>query len=79
MFSAARKMLQWSAFCGEIMYQKFKTNIIDNYGEKGDKWLERLDDTVQNLAEKWSLTSLEAFPNLTFNYVASALRGAEKV
>lgn len=57
----------------------FKTNIIDNYGEKGDKWLERLDDTVQNLAEKWSLTSLEAFPNLTFNYVASALRGAEKV
>lgn len=28
MFSAARKMLQWSAFYGEIMYQKFKTNIL---------------------------------------------------
>ena len=77
--SFARKMLQWSAFCGEIMYQKFKTNIIDNYGEIGREWLECLGDKVRNLAAKWNLTNLEVFPNLTFNYVASASREAEKV
>lgn len=52
----------------------FKNNIVDNYGETGREWLNSLEDTVQKLAAKWSLTNLEAFPNLTFNYVASALR-----
>lgn len=57
----------------------FKTNIIDNYGERGSEWLDGLGARVRNLAEKWNLTNLEVFPNLTFNYVSSASRGAERV
>jgi len=57
----------------------FKNNIIDNYGEKGRLWLNKLEITVRDLAKKWNLTNIEAFPNLTFNYVASALRGSVTV
>ena len=57
----------------QIFPSTFKTNIIDNYGEKGYAWLNNLEDTVQRLAAKWNLTNLEAFPNLTFNCVVSAL------
>jgi len=53
----------------------FKNNVIDNYGETGYKWLDDLDDTVRFLSAKWNLTNLADFPNLTFNYVVSALRG----
>ena len=53
----------------------FKNNIIDNYGEVGCDWLRNLGDTVRELAAKWNLTNLKTFPNLTFNYVVSALRG----
>ena len=53
----------------------FKNNVIDNYGETGYKWLDDLDDTVRFLSAKWNLTNLKTFPNLTFNYVVSALRG----
>ena len=52
----------------------FKNNIINHYGEEGSEWLSGLGDTVRYLATKWNLTNLETFPNLTFNYVASALR-----
>lgn len=52
----------------------FKNNIINHYGEEGSEWLRGLGDTVRYLATKWNLTNLETFPNLTFNYVASALR-----
>ena len=63
----------------QIFPSIFKTNIIDNYGETGREWLNGLGDTVQDLAAKWNLTDLEIFPNLTFNYVASAIRDAVPV
>ena len=50
----------------------FKNNIIDIHGERGQKWLESLDDIVQNLAKKWNLSNFKPFPNLTYNYVLSA-------
>ena len=55
----------------EKFSETFRNNIVDLYGEKGQKWLESLDDIVQNLAEKWNLSHLKAFSNLTYNYVLS--------
>ena len=52
----------------------FKNNIIDINGEKGRKWLESLDGIVGDLTKKWNLSNLEVFPNLTFNYVLSAVK-----
>lgn len=52
----------------------FKNNIIDINGEKGRKWLESLDDIVSDLTKKWNLSNLKVFPNLTFNYVLSAVK-----
>lgn len=49
---------------------KFKRNISGLYGEKGDKWLTDLPETVAKIAEKWSLKIGKAFPNLSFNFVA---------
>ena len=59
----------------QIFPSTFKNNIINNYGEIGCGWLRKLGDTVRELAAKWNLTNLKTFPNLTFNYVVSALRG----
>ncbi len=67
------------SFVGIDVYRSltstFRSNIINNYGETGREWLNNLEYVVRELAAKWNLTNLKAFPNLTFNYVASALRG----
>lgn len=55
----------------EKFSETFRNNIVDLRGEQGQKWLESLDDIVQNLAKKWNLSHLKAFSNLTYNYVLS--------
>ena len=76
--SIRKNIRRWGELTGDCMKylpSTFKNNIVDNYGEKGREWLERLGDRVQNLSAKWNLTNFETFPNLTFNYVVSALSG----
>jgi streptomycin 6-kinase len=52
----------------------FRRTIIELYGETGRVWLDRLPLLLDALAESWSLTVLPPFPNLTYNYVAPAIR-----
>ncbi len=52
----------------------FRRTIIELYGESGSIWLNRLPSLLDTLAESWSLTILPPFPNLTYNYVAPAIR-----
>ncbi len=52
----------------------FRRTIIELYGETGNIWLDRLPSLLSTLAEAWSLTVLPPFPNLTYNYVAPAIR-----
>lgn len=52
----------------------FRRTIIELYGETGNNWLDRLPSLISTLAEAWSLTVLPPFPNLTYNYVAPAMR-----
>jgi streptomycin 6-kinase len=48
--------------------------VVDVYGDDGAAWLARLPDTIADYARRWSLTVLPPFPNLSYNYVAPALR-----
>lgn len=52
----------------------FSRTIIECYGEPGRAWLERLPSLLAEIAESWSLTILPPFSNLTYNYVAPAIR-----
>jgi streptomycin 6-kinase len=54
--------------------EAFSRTIIERYSESGNIWLERLPSLLDALAESWSLTILPPFPNLTYNYVAPAIR-----
>src|SRR5436309_3519426 len=48
--------------------------IGETFGERGREWLQRLPTLLTECADRWSLTVLPPFPNLTFNYVAPVLR-----
>jgi streptomycin 6-kinase len=48
---------------------EFTDNIISIHGEIGRKWLDNLNNIVADLAQRWNLTKLKPFDNLTFNYV----------
>lgn len=48
-------------------------NITDVHGVTGTAWLAALPDLLAVCAQRWSLTLLPAFPDLSYNYVAPAL------
>jgi len=48
--------------------------IVDLYEAEGVAWLDRLPDTIASYARRWSLTVFPPFPNLSYNYVAPAVR-----
>ena len=52
----------------------FTDNITNIHGEIGREWLNNLDTIVSDLAERWNLTNLKPFENLTFNYVLSGFQ-----
>ncbi len=53
--------------------KKFVENTIALCGDKGEKWLDDLPDTISALEKKWSITAGKHFRNLSYNYVANAL------
>jgi streptomycin 6-kinase len=52
----------------------FARTIIELHGAAGAGWLERLPSLIARCEERWSLEVKPPFPELSFNYVASALR-----
>ncbi len=52
--------------------QTLTENMLNAHGEYGQKWLDNLSKTVQILATKWNLHSLQPIENMTWNYVAKA-------
>jgi streptomycin 6-kinase len=61
--------------------ETFARTIIDVYEADGVAWLERLPATIADCARRWSLSVAPPVPNLSYNYVAPAIRsdGAEVV
>ena len=61
--------------------ERFKQTVSTTWGEPGALWLRGLPGLLEDCARRWSLTLAPPFPNLTFHYVAPAMRadGTEAV
>ncbi len=59
----------------------FAARMTALYGPDGAAWLERLPALLAHYERRWSLTILPPFANLSYNYVAPAIRadGSEAV
>ena len=54
--------------------QTFQQNITSIYGAQGQTWLKQLPCIIEKLSLQWQLSHIQPVSNLTFNYVAKALR-----
>jgi streptomycin 6-kinase len=52
----------------------FVKNFTDLNGDAGKVWLEQLPQMIKRLEQRWNMKVLEHFPNLTYNFVAPAVR-----
>ena len=61
--------------------ERFVQTVRATWGEWGAQWLAALPNLLTDCARRWSLTLAPPFPNLTFHYVAPAVRadGTEAV
>lgn len=51
-----------------------ESNITNLFASKGQKWLDNIPNIVSKLADKWVLANVTPVSNMTFNYVAKAIR-----
>jgi streptomycin 6-kinase len=58
---------------------EFISNIRGVFRERGDAFLASLAVSIAEASVKWNLTDVESAPTLSYNYVAFADRGEEKV
>lgn len=58
----------------EPLSKQFRSTITNVFGETGRAWLEGLPELIETVARRWSLQVLEAFPELSYNYVLRVVR-----
>lgn len=56
-----------------VLPEHFVQTVQATWGERGKQWLGSLPDLLEDCVRRWSLTLSPSFPNLSFNYVASAV------
>jgi streptomycin 6-kinase len=54
--------------------EQFTHIVTTLHGAKGEAWLDRLPALLDECARRWSLALQPPFPNLSYNYVAPAVR-----
>ncbi len=54
--------------------ERFRQTVQSTWGEPGAEWLRALPVLLADCTRRWSLTLAPPFPNLSFNYVAPAVR-----
>lgn len=59
--------------------ETFRRRVVQTWGERGRVWLADLPATAGRAAERWSLSDLRPFSNLTYHFVASAVREGSPV
>ena len=57
----------------------FIKTIQSTFGDKGREWLSQLPELIADASERWGLSNIKPVPNLSYNFVAFAKRGAEDV
>ena len=58
---------------------QLEKNITNAFGDKGEKWIRSLDQTITSLQKHWSLTELEPVKSMNWNYVALAIQNNNPV
>lgn len=53
--------------------ERFIRTIHGLYGDRGAEWLDRLPALIATFEQRWSITALPPFENLSYNYLAPAL------
>lgn len=53
---------------------KFRTTIRGLFGSRGDTWLTHLPELLDEFGQKWHLTFLPPFQDLSINFVTPALQ-----
>lgn len=53
---------------------QLRQSVVDVHGARGASWWRELPDLLERCARRWSLTLLPPFANLSYNYVAPAVR-----
>ncbi len=57
----------------------FIKTIQSTFGDKAREWLSQLPELIADASERWGLSNIKPVPNLSYNFVAFAKRGAEDV
>lgn len=52
------------------MMNKLKTNNINLFGARGERWIKNIPKITEYLAQKWQLTKIVPVDNMSWNYVA---------
>lgn len=56
------------------MTQNFKQIISNTFGLLGEKWLENLPEIISALQKKWHLSEIHPISNMTYHFVAKAMK-----
>lgn len=54
--------------------EAFVKRMVDVHGAKGQAWIAQLPDLVADYGEQWKFSSIKPFSELSYNFVASAIR-----
>jgi streptomycin 6-kinase len=57
-----------------VIPESFRRHMLAFQGDEGAAWLQRLPSIVSECAKRWSLSVLPPVTNLSYNYVAPAVR-----
>ena len=57
-----------------VIPDDFRREMIALHEDEGRAWLDRLPAILAGCEQRWDLTISPPFPNLSFNYVAPAVR-----
>src|SRR5215208_8280031 len=58
---------------------EFISNMQNVFQEDGNHFLNVLPDLIANASQRWGLTDVQPFDNLSYNFVAFAKRGDSDV
>ena len=59
--------------------EPFISNIKHSFGEAGETFLASLPALIEEASQRWQLTEVQPVSNLSYNFVAFATRGRDKV
>jgi streptomycin 6-kinase len=64
---------------GKRFHESTEANIINQYGEKGKRWLVSLSSILEQMEVTHGLSKLKPVKNLSYNYVLSGFQESQPI